>query len=137
MMVTARVGKRDCPRAGRASATQDQAGLVFVAAAYGLGFSGLLPSHGLAVRALFAASEATWREPLGLFTALSGMAFGAWRAGAIHDAVGLDAAAGRAGIAAGLVRIAPMVCRLLRQRREGSPAQAGRLAYRPPLSSMR
>jgi hypothetical protein len=111
------------PEGGTAScATQDQAGLLFAAAAYGLGFSGLIPSCVLAMRALFAASEATWRVPLGLFTALSGMAFGAWRAGAIHDAVGLDAAACWSGIAAGMVRIAPVVCRLLRQQREGSPA---------------
>jgi hypothetical protein len=91
-------------------ATQDQAGLLFAAAAYGLGFSGLIPSCVLAMRALFAASEATRRV-------LSGMAFSAWRAGAIHEA-----AAWRAGIAAGMVRIAPVVCRLLRQQREGSPA---------------
>jgi MFS family permease len=99
-------------------ATQDEAGLFLVAAAYGLGFSGLIPSYVMAVRALFPASEAHWRVPVVLFTALSGMAFGAWLAGAIYDAVGFYAAAWWAGIAAGLVQIALVVFLLLRQRRE-------------------
>jgi MFS family permease len=103
-------------------ATQDEAGLFLVAAAYGLGFSGLIPSYVLTVRALFPASEANWRVPVLLFTALSGMAFGAWLAGAIYDAVGFYAAAWWAGIAASLVQIALVVFLLHRQRREAALA---------------
>ncbi len=103
-------------------ATQDEAGLFFVAAAYGLGFSGLIPSYVLTVRSLFPASEANWRVPLLLFTALSGMAFGAWLAGAIYDAVGFYAAAWWAGIAASLVQITLVVFLLHRQRREAALA---------------
>ncbi len=103
-------------------ATQDEAGLFLVAAAYGLGFSGLIPSYVLTVRALFPASEANWRVPLLLFTALSGMAFGAWLAGAIYDAVGFYAAAWWAGIAASLVQITLVVFLLHRQRREAALA---------------
>ena len=63
-------------------ATQDEAGLFVVAAAYGLGFGGIVPAYALAVRALFPAIEVTWRVPLLLLSSLSGMAFGAWLAGA-------------------------------------------------------
>jgi predicted MFS family arabinose efflux permease len=76
----------------------------------------------LTVRALFPASEANWRVPVLLFTALSGMAFGAWLAGAIYDAVGFYAAAWWAGIAASLVQIALVVFLLHRQRREAALA---------------
>ena len=41
--------------------TQDEAGLFAVAAAFGLGFSGLIPAYVLTVRELFPASEAGWR----------------------------------------------------------------------------
>ncbi|MGK7871232.1 hypothetical protein ACFHPP_28645, partial [Falsiroseomonas sp. E2-1-a20] len=42
-------------------ATQDEAGLFFAAAAYGLGFGGIVPAYVLAVRELFPAVEASWR----------------------------------------------------------------------------
>jgi MFS family permease len=57
--------------------TQDEAGLFFVAAAYGLGFSGLVPAYVLTVRELFPAREAAWRVPSLLFLSLCGMAAGA------------------------------------------------------------
>ena len=38
--------------------TQNEAGLFTVAAAFGLGFSGIIPAYVLAVRELFPASEA-------------------------------------------------------------------------------
>jgi MFS family permease len=101
-------------------ATQDEAGLFFVAAAYGLGFSGIIPSYVMAIRALFPAAEASWRVPVLLFTALSGMAFGAWLAGAIYDAVGFYAAAWWAGIAASLVQVSLVGFLLWRQRREAA-----------------
>lgn len=97
-------------------ATQDEAGLFFVAAAYGLGFSGIIPSYVLTVRALFPASEAAWRVPVLLFVSLSGMGFGAWLAGAIYDAVGFYAAAWWAGIAFSMVQLALVGFLLQRQR---------------------
>ena len=60
-------------------------GLFVVAAAFGFGFSGLIPNYLTTVRELFAASEASWRMPtLQLFT-LGGMAAGTWLAGWIFD----------------------------------------------------
>ena len=100
-------------------ATQDEAGLFFVAAAYGLGFGGIVPAYVLAVRALFPAAEAAWRVPALLFVSLSGMAFGAWLAGAIHDRVGFYAAAWWVGILVNLVQIGIIAGLLWRQSREG------------------
>ena len=97
-------------------ATQDEAGLFFVAAAYGLGFSGIIPSYVLTVRALFPAAEAAWRVPMLLFVSLSGMAFGAWLAGVIYDAVGFYAAAWWAGIAVNIVQLALVGFLIERQR---------------------
>jgi MFS family permease len=95
-------------------ATQDEAGLFFVSAAYGLGFSGIVPGYVLAIRALFPAAEISWRVPMMFFASLGGMAFGAWLAGAIYDRVGFYAAAWWAGIAINLVQIAIMAFLLLR-----------------------
>lgn len=108
-------------------ATQDEAGLFFVAAAYGLGFGGIIPAYVLTVRALFPASEANWRVPALLFVSLSGMAFGAWLAGAIYDAVGFYAAAWWAGIAFNIVQLGIIGFLLMRQHAE-PPAQAAREA---------
>ena len=95
--------------------TQDEAGLFFIAAAFGLGFSGIIPSYAVAIRELFPASEASWRIPLTLFTAMSGMAFGSWFAGKLYDHFGFYAPA--FGISAGfnllnLVVIGFLVLRL-------------------------
>ncbi|WP_296384976.1 MFS transporter [Reyranella sp.] len=73
--------------------TQDEVGLFAVSAAFGLGFAGIIPSYSVAVRDLFPASEAAWRMPLTLFTAMSGMAFGSWFAGALYDHFGYYAPA--------------------------------------------
>lgn len=97
--------------------TQDEAGLFFAAAGYGLGFGGIVPAYVLTIRALFPASEASWRVPALLFVSLSGMAFGAWLAGAIYDRVGFYAAAWWAGIAVNIVQLALVGFLLMRQRR--------------------
>ena len=73
--------------------TQDEAGLFFVAAAFGFGFSGIIPSYSVAIREHFPSAEASWRMPLTLFTAMSGMAFGAWFAGKLYDQFGYYAPA--------------------------------------------
>ncbi len=85
--------------------TQDEALLFAVSAIYGLGFSGIIPSYVLAVRELFPASEAAWRIPSMLFLSLSGMAFGAWFAGALYDHYGYYAPAFAAGIVANLANL--------------------------------
>ncbi len=97
-------------------ATQDEAGLFFAAAAYGLGFGGIVPAYVLAVRELFPAVEATWRVPALLMCSLAGMGFGAWLAGAIYDAAGFYAAAWWVGIAFGLAQVALIGTLLMRQR---------------------
>ena len=78
--------------------TQNEAGLFAVAAAYGLGFSGIIPSYVLAIRDLFPSSEAAWRVPTLLFTAMCGMAFGSWLAGALYDHFGYYAPAFGSGV---------------------------------------
>ena len=54
--------------------TQNEAGLFTVAAAFGLGFSGIIPAYVLALRELFPASEASWRIPTLLLFSGCGMA---------------------------------------------------------------
>ena len=68
--------------------TQNEIGLFAVAAAFGLGFSGIIPSYVVAIRELFPSSEASWRVPTFFFLGMSGMAFGSWLAGALYDRFG-------------------------------------------------
>jgi MFS family permease len=65
--------------------TTSEAGLFFVAAAFGLGFSGIIPAYFLAVRELFPANQASWRIPTLFFCSLIGMFIGGWLAGVIFD----------------------------------------------------
>ena len=67
------------------SVTRSEAGLFAVSAAYGLGFSGIIPAYVVAIRELFPSSQASWRVPTLLFSGMSGMAFGSWFAGALYD----------------------------------------------------
>lgn len=97
--------------------TQDEAGLFFIAAANGLGFSGIIPAYVMAVRELFPPAEASWRVPATLFVSLSGMAFGSWLAGAIFDGVGYYAAAWMVGIVFNLAQLALLGFLIARHRR--------------------
>lgn len=65
--------------------TQDEGGLFAVSAAFGFGFSGIIPAYIVALRELYPASEAGWRIPIWYFGNLCGMAFGGWLAGYIYD----------------------------------------------------
>ncbi len=94
--------------------TQDEAGLFTVAAAYGLGFAGLIPAYVLTVRELFPASEASWRVPVILFSGMGGMAFGAWLAGAIYDYFGFYAPAFATGVLFNLINFALIGALVLR-----------------------
>jgi MFS family permease len=102
------------------TATRDEVGLFAVSAAYGLGFSGIVPAYVLAVRELFPAAEASWRVPTVLFVSMSGMAFGGWFAGALYDHFGFYAPAFAAGAlfnVANLVVIGFLVARQAREQR--------------------
>jgi MFS family permease len=96
--------------------TQDEVGLFTVAAAFGLGFAGIVPAYILALRELFPASEAYWRIPTFLLCSGTGMALGGWLAGALYDHFGFYAPAFAAGVAANGVNIAIIGALVLRQR---------------------
>jgi MFS family permease len=101
--------------------TQNEAGLFAVSAAFGLGFSGIIPAYVVAVRELFPASEASWRIPTVLLFSGSGMAAGGWLAGAIYDYAGFYAAAFAAGILFNLANLIVVGSLVLRQSRRHSP----------------
>jgi len=104
------------------SQTQDEAGLFAISAAFGFGFSGIIPAYSIAIRDLFPSAEAAWRMPLTLFTAMSGMAAGSWLAGLIYDHFGYYLPAFATGVVfnvANLAIIGFLVVRLAGQRRSG------------------
>jgi MFS family permease len=85
--------------------TQNEVGLFTIAAAFGLGFSGIIPAYVLALRELFPASEASWRIPTLLLFSGIGMALGGWLAGLLYDHYGYYAPAFAAGIGANLLNL--------------------------------
>jgi MFS family permease len=101
--------------------TQDEAGLFAVAAAFGLGFSGIIPAYVLVLRELFPASEAAWRIPFWFFSNICGMALGGWLAGYIYDQVGAYGPAFAVGVAFNVGNIA--IIWLLATRRRIDPGE--------------
>lgn len=85
--------------------TQNETGLLLATAAFGLGFSGIIPAYVLSMRELFPASEASWRIPTFLLFSGSGMALGGWLAGLLYDYYGYYAPAFAAGIGANLINL--------------------------------
>src|SRR4051795_7288642 len=85
--------------------TQDEVGLFTVAAAFGLGFAGIIPAYILAIRELFPASEAYWRIPTFLLCSGGGMAIGGWMAGVLYDHFGTYEPAFAAGGGAHVVNL--------------------------------
>ncbi len=85
--------------------TQDETGLFTVAAAFGLGFSGIIPAYVLALRELFPAAEASWRIPTLLLFSGIGMASGGWIAGLLYDHFGYYAPAFAFGVGANIVNL--------------------------------
>jgi MFS family permease len=85
--------------------TQSEAGLFTIAAAFGLGFSGIIPAYVLALRELFPAREASWRIPTLLLSSGTGMALGGWLAGLLYDHFGYYAPAFATGIGANLLNL--------------------------------
>jgi MFS family permease len=96
--------------------TQNEAGLFTVAAAFGLGFSGIIPAYVLALRELFPASEASWRIPTLLLCSGLGMAIGGWLAGLLYDHYGFYAPAFATGIGANLLNMLIVGALVARQR---------------------
>jgi MFS family permease len=86
--------------------TQDEAGLFAVSAAFGAGFSGIIPAYVVVLRQIFPASEASWRVPVWFFANICGMALGGWLAGAMYDQFGSYAPAFAVGVAFNLGNIA-------------------------------
>jgi MFS family permease len=96
--------------------TQDEVGLFTVSAAFGIGFSALIPAYVLAIRDLFPASDAYWRVPTLLFLSGSGMAVGGWLAGYLYDMHGYYAPAFATGVAFNIVNLAMLAMLVARQR---------------------
>jgi len=94
--------------------------LDFHAAAYGLGFSGIVPAYVMAIRDLFPSREASWRVPVVLFVSMGGMAVGTWWAGALFDHFGYYGPAFMSGVLFNLANLAVVGFLVLRQRREGA-----------------
>jgi MFS family permease len=86
--------------------TQSEAGLFAVSAAFGLGFSGIVPAYIVAIGQLFPPSQAAVRVPAQLLFSGMGMAFGSWSAGALYDAYGFYAPGFALGVAFNLVNLA-------------------------------
>ena len=108
--------------------TQNEVGLFTVTAAFGLGFSGIIPAYVLTARELFPASEASWRIPTLLLFSGGGMGAGSWIAGLLYDHFGYYAPAFALGIAANLVNLLIVSILVGRQRHRmnyASPLQAG------------
>jgi MFS family permease len=95
--------------------TQNEAGLFVIAAAYGFGFSGIIPAYVIAIRDLFPSAEASWRIPVVLFTAMSGMAFGSWFAGRLYDHFGFYAPAFGSGVLFNILNLMLIGFLILRQ----------------------
>ncbi len=106
------------------SVTRSEAGLFAVSAAYGLGFSGIIPAYIVAIREFFPSAEASWRVPALLFISMGGMAFGSWFAGALYDRFGFYAPAFAAGALFNLLNLAIIGFLLIRQTRTARTAVA-------------
>jgi MFS family permease len=96
--------------------TTDERGLFTVSAAFGLGFSGIIPAYVLALRELYPASQAAWRIPTLLLFTGSGMALGGWLAGALYDYLGSYVPAFAAGVGANALNLL-LIGTLLTRRR--------------------
>jgi MFS family permease len=95
--------------------TQNEIGLFAIAAAFGIGYSGLVPANALAVRELFPAAQAHWRIPTLLFCNASGMATGGWLAGALYDHFGYYGPAFATAVAVNILNLAVITTLIWRQ----------------------
>jgi MFS family permease len=98
--------------------TQSEVGLITVSAAFGLGFSGIIPAYVVAIRELFPAKEAYWRIPTCLMFTAFGMASGGWLAGLLYDHFGYYLPAFGAGVLANLANLSIISFLVFRSRGE-------------------
>ena len=99
--------------------TRDEAALFLVSAAFGLGFSGLLPAYVIAIREYYPVKEANWRVPTIYFAGFLGMAAGGWGAGALYDQFGYYLPAFAVGIGFNIVNLVILLALVFRQRSKG------------------
>jgi MFS family permease len=99
--------------------TRDEVGLFVVSAAFGLGFSGLLPAYVIAIREYYPVKEANWRVPTIYFAGFLGMAAGGWGAGALFDHFGYYLPAFAVGIGFNIVNLVILLALVFRQRDKG------------------
>jgi MFS family permease len=104
--------------------TQDEVGLFTVSAAFGIGFSGIIPAYVLALRDLFPAREASWRIPTLLLFSGIGMASGGWLAGLLYDHFGYYAPAFAFGVGTNILNILLVGWLVMRQRTRARAALA-------------
>lgn len=97
--------------------TQNEYGLFMVSAAFGFGFSGLVPANILASRELFPVSQAYWRIPTLLLCSGTGMAVGGWLGGVLYDRFGFYAPAFAAGVAVSMINFMIISTLAFRQNR--------------------
>jgi MFS family permease len=102
--------------------TQNEFGLFTVSAAFGFGFSGLVPANILTARELFPVGEAYWRIPTLLLCSGTGMAVGGWSGGVLYDYFGYYAPAFAAGVAVSMINFA--IIATLAFRRSQTPIVA-------------
>ena len=103
--------------------TKNEYGLFAISAAFGLGFSGIIPSYAVSIRDLFPSSEASWRIPTVLFTGMSGMAVGSWFGGELFDRFGSYTAAFATGVLFNLFNLAIVGFLVSRLPRRGQTAE--------------
>jgi MFS family permease len=102
--------------------TQNEFGLFTVSAAFGFGFSGLVPANILTARELFPVSDAYWRIPTLLLCSGTGMAVGGWSGGLLYDYFGYYAPAFAAGVAVSMINFT--IIAMLAFRRSQTPLVA-------------
>lgn len=95
--------------------TRNEIALFGLAAAFGVGYSGLVPANTLAARELFPADEAHWRIPVVLFCSALGMATGGWLGGALYDRFGYYGPAFAAAVAVNILNLAVISTLVWRQ----------------------
>ncbi len=103
--------------------TKNEYGLFAISVAFGLGFSGIIPSYAVSIRDLFPSSEASWRIPTVLFTGMSGMAVGSWFGGELFDRFGSYTAAFATGVLFNLFNLAIVGFLVSRLPRRGQTAE--------------
>jgi MFS family permease len=99
--------------------SRDETALFVVSAAFGLGFSGLLPAYVIAIREYYPVKEANWRVPTIYFAGFLGMAAGGWGAGALYDHFGYYLPAFAVGIGFNIVNLIILLTLVFRQRDKG------------------